>query len=157
METSLEGILLIKEGFRSFDPRVWAGMVTAITVFVIEIILYKKHIIFSHVRSKIEKAKEEGNVIKSHQISKHDSLYKGDGSDHIYTAKYQYIYRGKKRHKTLLSKNIPLPSTISMYYTNKSPKPVTESDKGKNPFIMLLYIIPILASTGVMYALGYRG
>lgn len=50
------------EQLLAYDPAVWIGVFTAIVVFAIEIVLYKKGIIFSRGEKKIAEAKAKGKL-----------------------------------------------------------------------------------------------
>lgn len=56
------------EQLLAYDPAVWIGVFTAIVVFAIEIVLYKKGIIFSSGEKKIAKAKESGHMLSATQV-----------------------------------------------------------------------------------------
>ena len=55
------------EQLLAYDPAVWIGVFTAIVVFAIEIVLYKKGIIFSSGEKKIAKAKESDICFLQHR------------------------------------------------------------------------------------------
>ena len=141
--------------FAGYDSVVWYGVATAILVFVIEIILYSKKVIFSREYKRKEKAVKEGHVIKATQIkcTYHD---RGDNNSRHYTSKYVYEVGGVKREKGITSVHKP-PLHILLYYDKSPDKVFSDYDRGKESFKVILYILPILAAYLVMKAMGYSG
>lgn len=140
------------EQLLAYDPAVWVGVFTAIVIFVIEIALYKKGIIFSGDEKRIAKAKAKGNVLSATQVK--CRYYDKSSGARNYVATYEYELDGLHTKKVVTSNSIP-PVKITLYYDNG--KVFSEFDVGSSPLILLMYIIPIIAAFFVMKALGFRG
>lgn len=140
------------EQLLSYDPAVWIGVFTAIVIFAIEIVLYKKGIIFSGGEKKIAKAKAKGNVLSATQVK--CRYYDKSSGARNYVATYEYEFNGLHTKKVVTSNSIP-PLKITLYYDNG--KVFSESDIGSSPLKILMYIIPIIAAITVMMALGFKG
>lgn len=140
------------EQLLSYDPAVWIGVFTAIVIFAIEIVLYKKGIIFSGGEKKIAKAKAKGNVLSAMQVK--CRYYDKSSGARNYVATYEYEFNGLHTKKVVTSNSIP-PLKITLYYDNG--KVFSESDIGSSPLKILMYIIPIIAAITVMMALGFKG
>lgn len=117
------------EQLLAYDPAVWIGVFTAIVVFAIEIVLYKKGIIFSSGEKKIAKAKESGHMLSATQVK--CRYYEKSSGARNYAATYEYELNG------LHTKS--------------------EADVSSSPSKLLMYIIPIIAAIAVMKALGFEG
>ena len=140
------------EQLLAYDPAVWIGGFTAIVVFAIEIVLYKKGIIFSRGEKKIAEAKAKGNVLSATQVKCH--YYDKSSGARNYVATYEYEFNGLHTKKVVTSNSMP-PLKITLYYDNG--KVFSESDIGSSPLKLLMYIIPIIAAIAVMMALGFKG
>lgn len=157
----MEQEITLKEAWQqilSYEPAVWCGVASAIIVFIIEIILCKKQIIFSGVEKKIQEAKTKGNVIKAYRTNcrYNDKNSKDKTANRMWIAMYEYEIDGVKSKKQIISTSIEPPLTINLYYTNNSKKVLSEYDGGKNPLQILLYIIPVLVAFVVMKLFGFK-
>lgn len=140
----------------SYDVAIWVGIVVAVVIFVIEMVLCKKGIIFSSTYKKKAEAVRKGNVIQGKQIScVHRDRRDGKNTDRIYTAYYEYYVDGKKRKKHVTSTSLKPPSVISLYYTKNPNKVFSEYDLEESSFRILLYIIPIVMAYVVMNLMGF--
>ena len=74
----------------------------------------------------------------------------------VYIADYEYTVNGKRRTKQVTSTSVKPPLTITLYYLNSPNKVFAESDLGKNPLQILLYIVPVLVAYIVATALGFE-
>ena len=140
------------EQLLAYDPAVWIGVFTAIVVFAIEIVLYKKGIIFSRGEKKIAEAKAKGNVLSATQVKCH--YYDKSSGARNYVATYEYEFNGLHTKKVVTSNSMP-PLKITLYYDNG--KVFSEADVSSSPSKLLMYIIPIIAAIAVMKALGFEG
>lgn len=136
----------------SYDPAVWVGVFTAVVVFIIEIILHNKNLIFSGSDKRIIKAKEKGNILSATQIKCH--YYDKKSGMRNYVAKYEYEFKGK-RQITVVTSNSKPPLKITLYYDNG--KVFSEYDLGTGSMKILMYIIPIVSAILVMMAMGFKG
>lgn len=145
----------LKEAWKqllAYDPAVWVGVFTAIVIFVIEIALHKKGIIFSGGDKRIAKAKVKGNVLSATQVK--CRYYDKSSGARNYVATYEYELNGLHTKKVVTSNSIP-PLKITLYYDNG--KVFSEFDVGSSLLKLPLYIIPIIAAITVMMALGFKG
>lgn len=140
------------EQLLAYDPAVWIGVFTAIVVFVIEIVLYKKGIIFSGGEKKIAEAKAKGNVLSATRIK--CRYYDKSSGARNYVATYEYELNGLHTKKVVTSNSMP-PLKITLYCDNG--KVFLESDIDSSPVKLLMYIIPVIAAIMVMMALGFKG
>lgn len=147
------------EQLAEFGPAVWGGVTAAIAVFVIEIILCKKGIIFAGDEKKIANAKKAGHIITAKMTSCrfNDRFPDDKTANRMYIAMYEYTVNGKVRTKQVVSTSMSPPNTISLYYTSNPNKTFSEYDVGKNPLKFLIYIIPVVVAYFVMQALGFNG
>lgn len=147
------GLREVWEIWLSYDIAVWCGVFAAIGTYIIELILYKKNIIFSGEEKRIEKAKKAGNVIKASQV-KCRYYNRSDGGRH-YVARYEYDVDGVKKEK-VVSANSRLPFSVTLYYEKTPDKVFSDYDKGRSPLKPLMLVIPILVAAAVMKAMGYN-
>ena len=140
------------EQLLAYDPAVWIGVFTAIVVFAIEIVLYKKGIIFSRGEKKIEKAKESGHMLSATQVK--CRYHEKSSGARNYVATYEYELNGLHT-KTVVTSNSMPPLKITLYYDNG--KVFSEADVCSSPLQLLMYIIPLIAAITVMMALGFKG
>lgn len=140
------------EQLLAYDPAVWIGVFTAIVVFAIEIVLYKKGIIFSSGEKKIAKAKESGHMLSATQVK--CRYYEKSSGARNYVATYEYELNGLHTKKVVTSNSMP-PLKITLYHDNG--RVFSEADVSSSPSKLLMYIIPIIAAIAVMKALGFEG
>lgn len=140
----------------TFGAPVWCGVISAIIVFVIEIILYNNKMIFAGVEKKIQKAKEKGNVLKGYRVSCRykDRDPQDKTANRMWIASYKYEIDGVEKEKQIISTSGQPPLYINLYYTDS--KKVFTDHSGGNPFKIVLYIIPILVAYFVMKLMGYE-
>ena len=109
------------------------------------------------VKKKIERARKEGKYAQGTLV---ELLYQnrepeGKTVNRLYSGIYEYTVEGITRTKRVVVPGNASPKTLYFYY-NKTPDHVfTEYDIGKNPFKILIYIIPVLVAFAVMTALGF--
>lgn len=142
--------ITFKEAFKqlaNFGLPIWLGVGSAIIVFIIEIILCSKKIIFAGNDKKIEDAKKKGNILKATRISCrfNDRETKNSSLNRTWIAKYKYNLNGLEKTKQIISKSIEPPYTIDLYYTSNG-KVLSGYDSSNNPLKILLYILPILVA-----------
>lgn len=150
----MEGQIGLKEAWQqllSYDPAVWVGVLTAVAIFVLEIILHKKNILFSGDEKRIQKAKDKGNVITATQVK--CRYYDKSSGARNYVATYEYNFNGTHQKRVVTSNSQP-PLKISLYYDKN--KIFSEFDCGSSPLKLLMYIIPVAAAVAVMMAMGFR-
>ena len=146
------------EQIASYGAPLWCGVIGAIIVFIIEIILCNKKIIFSNSNKKIDKAREQGHIVtgklvKSTYVDRNNDT---KATDRRYKGKYKYKVDGIEYTYYLNSVGIPLGYTIDLYYLNNPRKAFSKYDIKPSPFQILLYIIPIAVSIIIMKLMGYN-
>lgn len=145
---------LIKTEFQSYDPALLAGFAAGVVVFILELILSSKGILFSGGKKRLQEAIDKGNVIIGHQIKSRFWDKEDDGNSHrVWSATYEYELNGRKGIKHVQTTISP-PSTISLYHDGK--KVYTQSEMIKQERTILVIIIPVLVTIGVAFLLGYR-
>ena len=157
MSEEMEELGLLKEAFESIDPRCWVGLAVVIVVFAFEVILMKKGIIFAKEEKIMKQVKEAGHCIPAKQVNCmfDDRKQVGKYTEYIYTATYEYTVNGKTRTKIIVSNQEP-PSEITLYYVKTPKKVFSDYDCLTSRFVMVIYIIPMLAAALVMYLLGFN-
>lgn len=153
--------ITLKEAWQqilSYDSSLWFGLIGAIIIFIIEIILMKKKIIFSGFERKIEDARKNGRVISAKRIScrYNDRNPKTATTDRIWIAMYKYELNGKKKKYQVVSASVEPPYTIHLYYNKNASKVFSNYGKKSNPLIILIYIIPILVSFIILRLMGFN-
>lgn len=142
-----------------YGVEVWAGIFAAIFVFIIEIILCKKGIIFASGDKKIEKAKREGKTLTATMTNcrYNDRAPQGKTANRMYIALYEYYVGSKRMTKQIVSTSVKPPHSITLYYTISPNKAFSEYDVGKNPLKFIIYIVPVVVAFFVMQVLGING
>lgn len=133
---------------------------TGLAVFILEIMLAVKGIIFAGGRKKLEKAKQEGRVIAADRTYWHRSRHYGEngkGSHWECYAEYEYDVGKKRKKKKVYFRNLGIPPLhLELYYITSPDKRVyTEEEMDREPFIFLFYLIPLAAGVCVEMLLRY--
>lgn len=123
-----------------------------------EVILCTKGIIFAGGEKKIERVRKEGKYAQGTLV---ELLYQnrepeGKTVNRLYSGIYEYTVEGITRTKRVVVPGNAPPRTLYFYYKKTPDHVFTEYDIGKNPFKILIYIIPVLVAFAVMTALGFR-
>lgn len=110
------------------------------------------------VKKKIERARKEGKYAQGTLVK---LLYQnrepeGKTVNRLYSGIYEYTVEGITRTKRVVVPGNAPPKTLYFYYKKTPDHVFTEYDIGKNPFKILIYIIPVLVAFAVMTALGFR-
>ena len=147
-----------RDALIGYGPAVWIGVLAAIVTFIIEVILCTKGIIFAGGEKKIERARKEGKYAQGTLV---ELLYQnrepeGKTVNRLYSGIYEYTVEGITRTKRVVVPGNAPPKTLYFYYKKTPDHVFTEYDIGKNPFMILIYIIPVLVAFAVMTALGLR-
>lgn len=142
-----------------YGIEVWAGIFAAIFVFIFEIVLCKKGIIFASGEKKIEKAKREGKTLTATMTNcrYNDRAPQGKTANRMYIALYEYYVGTKRMTKQVVSTSVKPPHSITLYYTSSPTKTFSDYDVGKNPLKIIIYIVPVIVAFFVMKALGFNG
>ena len=142
----------------SYDPSLWFGLIGAVIVFIVEIILLKKKIIFNGFEKKIEEARKDGRVLNATRISCRYENREPESKtiNRIYIAYYQYELNGKIGKYQVVSTSLEPPRNIYLYYKKNSNKVFSTYGKKSNPLIILIYIIPILVAYFIMKVMEYN-
>ena len=147
------------EQLLAYDPAVWIGILAALIVFVIEIVLGIKGVIFAGGEKKIERAKRAGKTLTATMTNcrYEDRSPHEKTANRMYIALYEYYVGDKRITKQVVSTSIQPPRTITLYYTSTPDKAFSEYEVGKNPLKVIIYIVPIIVAFLVMKALGFSG
>lgn len=145
----------------SYGAPLWCGVISAIIVFIIEIILCSKKIIFSDAKfkKKVQKAIEQGNVVtgKLYKSRYRDREPDNKTANRMYVASYKYLVNDIEYRYRLISTSSKPPYTINLYYINNPKKAFSEADNKPSSLQALLYIIPLVVVITVMKLMGYSG
>ena len=157
----MEDRITLAEAFEhlaAYGPGFWCGVAAGIAVFVVEVILTSRGMLFAGDDKKLALAKQRGNMIAATrtQLRFRDRGSEGAGRDRVYIADYEYTVDGVTRTKQVSSTSVKPPRTITLYYMSSPKKVFSEYDTGKNPLQILLYIAPVLVAYVVATALGFR-
>lgn len=146
------------EALSAYDPALWFGVVAAIVVFVIEIVLMKKGLIFSGGEKRLECARKAGHVIPATMIKcrYEDKDSSGKTANRMYIATYEYSAFGAVQTARIVTVGTKPPNAISLYYDSHPGKVFSEYDIKPNPLQFLLYVIPIVVAVVVMKMLGFN-
>lgn len=140
----------------SYSPGLWGGIITLFVVYAIEIVLFKKRLIFSSGLRKMEKIKREGTKINAKCVKCY-CREKESGTQarqRVYRATYEYEIDGNVRHKQVVSTSLRPPESIVLYRLPNSDKVVSEGEGVATPSILLFYIFPIIAAVVVANLMG---
>lgn len=140
----------------AFDTSIWVGLIVAVVIFIVEIFLLKRGLIFPSEAKKYERAKKLGNSVVAKRIScRYEDRENRTGSrDRLYVAQYQYEHNGIVRKKQIISTSALPPDTITLYFLPSSNKALCEYDRKASVFFPLVYIIPILTAVLTVYFCG---
>ena len=139
------------------DPALWAGIFTAIAIFVVELILIKKQLIFAGDEKRIDRARRAGHIIPATLIKcrYEDKDSSGKTANRKYIATYEYSAFGEVRTVRIVTVGTKPPYSISLYYDSDPGKVFSEYDIKPNPLVFLVYLIPIAMGVAVMKLLGF--
>ena len=120
-------------------------------------IMYKRYY-FCRRWKKIERARKEGKYAQGTLVELLYQNRKPEGKtvNRLYSGIYEYTVEGITRTKRVVVPGNAPPKTLYFYYKKTPDHVFTEYDIGKNPFKILIYIIPVLVAFAVMTALGFR-
>lgn len=148
------GLDTLWESLTYYDPAIYCGIIAAVIVFVIEIKLHNRNLIFSGDEKRIQRAKEKGHVISAKQVK---CRYRDrDSGRRNYIATYEYEINGMQGKKVIVTNSHP-PLSINLYYDVSPKKIFSEYDMGTGSLKILMYIIPIIVAYFVMRVMGYSG
>lgn len=133
-----------------FNFNVTCGVIAGVAVLVFEIICYRKHVKKDNRR---ETALKNGCVMRARRISMWDDGTTETSNNFYYHAKYQYDYASKKYTYKYMGKKFP-PSEISLYYKKDPHRVWSDLESKDNPFVILLYLIPLAVTIAVINVLG---
>ena len=135
----------------------WAGVITFIVVFAIEISLTKRGAILSNNNRRIERAKDAGHIIPAKMVRRSYKT-RGDDNHRMYYCTYEYEVNGKRRVYNITNNTAYPPESITLYYASNPKRVFSEYDNHPIDIVqkLLFFIIPILAMVLVMYILGYK-
>ena len=151
-----ELIQLLKEEIQTVDPVLLISVLSGIAVFVLELILYSKGIIFSAGEKRLEKAKKLGHTVTAHRVHINFEDRRNDSGqmDRVWVAKYEYTFQGIRGYKVIISHHGAPGTTLTLYHDGKAVYTDTEMRQHKRSF--LLMIIPIVVMLLVAKLLGYQ-
>lgn len=145
------------EELSQYDPALWIGAIAAIVVFIVELSLYKKGLIFASGDKKLERAQKAGNVIPATMIKcRYKDKEPSDKTiNRMYIATYEYSVNGEKRTKRIVTTGSKPPYNLSFYYEDNPDRIFSSYDIRPSRWQFLLYVIPILVAVAVMKMLGF--
>ena len=151
-----ETVNLFKEALETYEPAQLIGLAAGIMVFILELVLTSKGILFSSGDKRLKKAAAEGRVLTGYQVSLNfrDRTKDSGVTDRIWTASYEYMFQGRKGRKVLVSTNSRPAPTITLYHDGS--KVYTDNEMRKHNRIILIFIIPFAVMIAVALLLGYR-
>jgi hypothetical protein len=154
----MEDIIQLFEELPPFNPIAVATVSAGIAVFIIELILYNKGLIFSSGEKRLERAKKNGYFIIAHRtfINFDDQRNDAGRLDRTWCARYEYEFRGIRGSKTVISHHGRPAPTLTLYHDGKSSKVYTEAEMRKHKQTILIYVIPIVVMILVAKLLGFQ-
>lgn len=155
MEAAFEMVL---EELRSYDPAVVIAAFTGIAVFIVELILYSKGIIFSSGEKKLEQAKKKNHTVIAQRTHLNFEDRKNDAGhmERVWFAVYEYSFKGIHGKKTIISHHGMPGATLTPYHDGKSSKVYTDTEMRQHKRSILLLIIPLVVMLLVAKLLGYQ-
>ena len=147
---------LFAEGLRDVDPVALTSIIAGVAVFIVELVLYSKGLIFSKGKKRFAKAKQNGYTINAYRTFINFQERMDGSGERIWEAVYEYDFKGVHGKKMVFSHQSAPPTTITLYHDGKSSKVYTEAEmrQYKRPFLML--IIPLVVMLLVAKLLGYQ-
>ena len=130
-------------------------MAAAAVVFVIEVRLCVKGILFGGDDRKLAAAKSKGHIIKDKMIHyRYEDIDNAKRRRHI--ADYEYVVEGVTKRKRVIITGPKPPYELSFYYADSPKKIFSEYDLKGNPLQILIYIIPLIVAVAILRVLGYN-
>lgn len=149
---------LFEQELQQYDPKLLTAGLIGLGIFILELILYSKNIIFSSGEKRLKKAKELGHTIIAHRtfMNFEDRMNSSGHEERIWTATYEYEFKGKHGKKTIISHHGRPSSTMTLYHDGNSTKVYTESEMRQHKRTIFLLIIPIVIIIIVAKLLNYQ-
>ena len=146
----------LMEALASFPVAVWYGCPAALLVFILEIILVQKGILFPDDNRK-EKAIQAGHIIKAKKIKMRykDTDESGKTATRKYYATYEYTVDGAQKTYRVVSGGSEPGFFLSLYYEKTPNKVFSDYDIKPSPFQFVLYLIPLAVAFLVMHLMGF--
>lgn len=151
-----ELIQLLKEEIQTVDPVALITVLSGVAVFILELILYNKGLIFSKGQKRLAMAKKNGYTVTAHQTFINFQERMDGSGERIWEAIYEYDFKGVHGKKMVFSHQSIPPTTITLYHDGKTSKVYTDAEmrQYRRPFLML--IIPLVVMLLVAKLLGYQ-
>lgn len=141
------------EIIKSVDPPIYAGLLAGLIVFIIEVRLCVKGILFGGQDRMLEEAKKNGNIIKATMFRLHKrDINNAKGTRYI--ADYHYVVDGVTKKKRVITTGLKPPRELPLYYVEDPNKVFSTYDLKGNPLQLLIYVIPLAVAIAVAKALG---
>jgi hypothetical protein len=149
---------LFTEELQSVDPVSLITVIAGVVVFVAELILYSKGLIFSAGKKRLENAKKNGYTVTAHRtfVNFEDRENDSGHTERIWEAVYEYDFKGVHGKKMVFSHQSIPPTTITLYHDGKSYKVYTEAEMSRYKRSFLMLIIPLVVMLLVAKLLGYQ-
>ena len=153
-----ELIQLLKEEFQSADPVAVITVLSGVVVFILELILYNKGLIFSKGQKRFEYAKKMGYTITAYRtfINVEDQVNSDGQTVREWEAVYEYDFKGVHGKKMIISHHGMPGTAITLYHDGKSSKVYTDAEMQQHKRAFLLLIIPLVVMMLVAKLLGYQ-
>lgn len=147
---------LFTEGLRDIDPVALISVIAGVAVFIVELVLYSKGLIFSKGQKRLAMAKKNGYTVTAHQTFINFQERMDGSGERIWEAIYEYDFKGVHGKKMVFSHQSIPPTTITLYHDGKTSKVYTDAEmrQYRRPFLML--IIPLVVMLLVAKLLGYQ-
>ena len=147
---------LFTEGLRDIDPVALISVIAGVAVFIVELVLYSKGLIFSKGQKRLALAKKNGYTVTAHQTFINFQERMDGSGERIWEAIYEYDFKGVHGKKMVFSHQSIPPTTITLYHDGKTSKVYTDAEmrQYRRPFLML--IIPLVVMLLVAKLLGYQ-
>lgn len=149
---------LLKEEFQNADPVAVITVLSGVVVFILELILYNKGLIFSKGQKRLEYAKKMGYTITAYRTYIHvENRANNEGrTQQEWEAIYEYDFKGVHGKKMIISHHGMPGTTITLYHDGKSSKVYTDAEMCQHKRTFLLLIIPLVVMMLVAKLLGYQ-
>ena len=151
---------LLLQAMKETDVRVWIGLAVILAVGIVEGILYRKGLIYSHSIRRMQQAREKGHMMRAQLIfTDFDYFTDGDAERRIrtYTGTYEYEVNGRSKKVTECFHGMHPPRTLTMYYVSDPEKAFSEMKATNCGVSALMLLIPVAAGAAVTILLGFRG
>ena len=149
---------LLAEEFKDIDPVLLISVIAGVAVFIVELILYSKGLIFSKGQKRLEHAKKMGYTVTAYRtfINVEDRVNSDGHTQREWEAVYEDDFKGVHGKKMIISHHGMPAATITLYHDGKSSKVYTDTEMQQHKRAFVLLIIPLVVMLLVAKLLGYQ-